>query len=105
MERFCKANRYQLDREQSKNGIVVFKKPIGNNMIAMIAYGEGSFSTRFLLVANRQPFSGKQQIPWPLIGEGVNDLKLQLMACMSAAWDEVFNKVTGCGLNELKKVE
>lgn len=105
LERFCKANRYQLDREQSKNGIVVFKKPIGNNMIAQIAYGAGALTTRFYLVAARQPFCGKQQIPWPLIGEGVNDLKLQLFTSMSAAWDEVFNKVTGCGLEELKKVE
>lgn len=94
LERFCKANRYQLDREQSKNGIVVFKKPIGNNMIAQIAYGAGALTTRFYLVAARQPFKGDQTIPWMMIGEG-----------MSAAWDEVFNKVTGCGLDELKKVE
>lgn len=105
LERFCKTNRYQFDTEHSKDGIVVYKKPIGNNMIATIAYGEGSFSTRFLLVAGHHPYSGYQQIPWSLIGDGVNDLKLQLFASMSAAWDEVFNKVTGCGLDELKKIE
>lgn len=105
LERFCKSNRYQLDREQSKNGIVVFKKPIGNNMIAQIAYGAGALTTRFYLVAARQPFKGDQTIPWMMIGEGINDLKLQLMAGMSAAWDEVFNKVTGCGLEELKRIE
>ena len=105
LERFCKANRYQLDREQTKDGIVVYKKPIGANMIATIAYGEGSLSTSFLLVANRVPFRGNQAIPWSLIGDGINDLKLQLFTSMSDAWDEVFNKVTGCGLEELKKVE
>ena len=105
LERFCKANRYQLDREQSKDGIVVYKKPIGNNMIATIAYGPGSLSCSFLLVANRIPFRGNQTIPWSMMGVGANDLKLQLFASMSASWDEVFNKVTGCGLDELKKIE
>lgn len=105
LERFCKKNRYQLDPEQSGNGIVTYKKPIGTNMIAVIAYGDGSFGTRFMLVAGHQPFKGVQQIPWSLIGEGVSDLKLQLMAGMSAAWDQVFNQVTGCGLDELKKIE
>ena len=51
------------------------------------------------------PYSGYQQIPWSLIGDGINDLKLQLLASMPAAWDEVFNKVTGCGLDQLKKIE
>ena len=106
LERFCKANRYQFDfKETSASGIVIYKKPIGNNMVATIAYGEGSLSTSFLLVANHVPFRGNQTIPWPLIGGCVNDLKLQLFAGMSAAWDEVFNKVTGCGLEELKKIE
>lgn len=105
LERFCKKNRYQLDTELSGNGIVTYKKPIGTNMIAVIAYGDGSFSTRFMLVAGRQPFKGVQQIPWSLIGEGVNDLKLQLFTDMHAAWDQVFNHVTGCGLDELKKIE
>lgn len=105
LERFCKTNRYQLDREQSTNGCVFYKKPIGPNMIASIAYGPGSLSTGFLLVVARQPFHGLQQIPWPMIGDGVNDLKLQLFTSMSAAWDEVFNKVTGCGLEELKKID
>lgn len=106
LERFCKANRYQLDPELPKgSNIVAYKKPIGPNMIATICYGAGSLSTSFLLVANRQLFRGTQQIPWALIGEGVNDLKLQLFSGMNAAWDEVFNKVTGCGLDELKRVE
>lgn len=105
LERFCKKNRYQLNREHSKDGMVAYEKRIGPNMIATICYGSGSLATSFLLVANRQPFRGNHQIPWPLIGEGINDLKLQLMAGMSAAWDEVFNKVTGCGLEELKKIE
>lgn len=105
LERFCRKNRYQLDPEQSGNGIVTYKKPIGSNMIAVIAYGDGSFSTRFLLVAGRQPFKGVWQGPWELIGEGVNDLKLQLMASMHTAYEQVFDKVTGCGLDELRKVE
>lgn len=105
LERFCKANRYQLDRELSTNVRVFYKKPIGPNMIASIAYGPGSLSVGFLLVAARQPFRGLQQIPWPMIGDGVNDLKLQLMANMSAAWDKVFEQVTGCGLNELKMID
>lgn len=105
LERFCKKNRYQFDQEQSTGGCVFYKKPIGNNMLAYIAYGPGSLSCSFLLVANRIPFKGCQQIPWPLIGEGVNDLKMQLMAGMHAAYEEVFDKVTGCGLEELKKVE
>lgn len=105
LERFCKANRYQLDAEQSTNGCVFYKKPIGTNMIAYIAYGTGSFSCSFLLVANRVPFKGNQAIPWPLIGEGVNDLKMQLMAGMHAAYEEVFDKVLGSGLDELKLIE
>ena len=105
LERFCKMNRYQFDQEQSTGGCVFYKKPIGNNMLAYISYGPGSFSCSFLLVANRVPFKGNQAIPWPLIGEEVRDLKLQLMAGMHAAYEEVFDKVTGCGLEELKKVE
>ena len=106
LERFCKANRYQLDREQSTiREWVVYKKPISNNMLAYIAYGPGSFTCSFLLVANRIPFKGNQAIPWPLIGDGVNDLKLQLMSGMHAAYEEVFDKVLGCGLDELKKIE
>ena len=105
LERFCKSNRYQLDREQPPSECVFYKKPIGNNMIARIGYGPGALSCSFFLVSNRQPFKGEQIIPWPLIGDGINDLKLQLLASMSAAWDEVFNKVTGCGLEELKKIE
>ena len=105
LERFCKMNRYQFVPEQSTNGCVFFKKPIGNNMLAYIAYGPGSFSCSFLLVANRVPYKGNNATPWPLIGKGVDDLKLNLMAGMSVAWDEVFYKVTGCGLEELKKVE
>lgn len=106
LERFCKANRYQSITVTAKDSdIIVYKKPIGPNMIATICYGSGSLSTSFLLVANRQPFRGTQQIPWALIGEGVNDLKLQLFSGMNAAWDEVFNKVTGCGLDELKKID
>lgn len=63
LERFCKANRYQLDTENFTNGCVFYKKSIGNNMLAYIAYGPGSFSCSFLLVANRIPFKGNQQIP------------------------------------------
>lgn len=106
LERFCKSNRYQLDIDQSTiREWVAYKKPIGNNMIATIAYGPGSLSCSFILVANRVPFKGNYACPWSLIGDGINDLKLQLLAGMSASWNEVFNKVTGCGLEELKKIE
>ena len=106
LERFCKKNRYQFDAEQSTiSEWTIYKKPIGNNMLAYIGYGPGSFSCSFLLVANRVPYKGNQAIPWQLIGEGVNDLKLQLMAGMAAAYGEVFNKVSGCGLEELKNIE
>lgn len=105
LERFCKKNRFMFDEENSKQGFIAYKKYIGNNMLASIAYGEVSFMARFFLVVNKQSFKGLSQLPWLLIGENVSDLKLQLLASMHTAYEQVFDKVTGCGLDELRKVE